>query len=219
MNMKHILAFLLAALMCLSLCACGRAANASPNYKEAAYEMSAAEMPASMQMNAAYDYDMAYEDAGFGMMSMATSTGARRDADESGTDAPEENPEKIIYSGDATVETTEFEKSVAALEKMIAEAGGFIESSSVNGNNYYDSSRGYTSKRSASYTARAERKVCRSDVKPLRHWQCPLHPHLHRKCDRRILRRAGEAQGAAGPGGKASGDDGDRRDRGGHHHH
>ena len=154
MNMKHILAFLLAALMCLSLCACGRAANASPNYKEAAYEMSAAEMPASMQMNAAYDYDMAYEDAGFGMMSMAASTGARRDADESGTDAPEENPEKIIYSGDATVETTEFEKGVAALEKMIAEAGGFIESSSVNGNNYYDSSRGYTSKRSASYTLR-----------------------------------------------------------------
>ena len=154
MNMKRSLAFLLAALMCLSLCACGRPANASPNYKEAAYEMSSAGMSAPMAMNAAYDYDMAYEDAGFAMMNMATSASAKRDAGESGTDAPEENPEKIIYSGDATVETTEFEKSVAALEKMIAEAGGFIESSSVNGNNYYDSSRGYTSKRSASYTLR-----------------------------------------------------------------
>ena len=154
MNMKRILAFLLAALMCLGLCACGRANNASPNYKEAAYQMSGSAMPAPapMEMNAAYD--MAYEDAGFRMMSMATSAGAKRDAGESGTDAPEENPEKIIYSGDATVETTEFEKSVAALEKMIAEAGGFIESSSVNGSNYYDSSRGYTSKRSASYTLR-----------------------------------------------------------------
>ena len=154
MNMKRILAFLLAALMCLGLCACGRANNASPNYKEAAYQMSGSAMPAPapMEMNAAYD--MAYEDAGFGMMSTATSAGAKRDAGESGTDAPEENPEKIIYSGDATVETTEFEKSVAALEKMIAEAGGFIESSSVNGSNYYDSSRGYTSKRSASYTLR-----------------------------------------------------------------
>ena len=154
MNMKRILAFLLAALMCLGLCACGRANNASPNYKEAAYQMSGSAMPAPapMEMNAAYD--MAYEDAGFAMMNTATSAGAKRDAGESGTDAPEENPEKIIYSGDATVETTEFEKSVAALEKMIAEAGGFIESSSVNGSNYYDSSRGYTSKRSASYTLR-----------------------------------------------------------------
>ena len=154
MKMKRSLAFLLAALMCLGLCACGRANNASPNYKEAAYQMSGSAMPAPapMEMNAAYD--MAYEDAGFAMMSTATSAGAKRDAGESGTDAPEENPEKIIYSGDATVETTEFEKSVAALEKMIAEAGGFIESSSVNGSNYYDSSRGYTSKRSASYTLR-----------------------------------------------------------------
>ena len=154
MKMKRSLAFLLAALMCLGLCACGRANNASPNYKEAAYQMSGSAMPAPapMEMNAAYD--MAYEDAGFAMMNTATSAGAKRDAGESGTDAPEENPEKIIYSGDATVETTEFEKSVAALEKMIAEAGGFIESSSVNGNNYYDSSRGYTSKRSASYTLR-----------------------------------------------------------------
>ncbi|MBR1566379.1 MAG: DUF4349 domain-containing protein [Oscillospiraceae bacterium] len=155
MNMKRSLAFLLAVLMCLSLCACGRANSANPNYKEAAYEMSSAGMPAPMAMNAAYDYDMNYEDAGFAMMSMAASETAARGSDsDARTDAPEENPEKIIYSGDATVETTEFEKSVAALEKMIAEAGGFIESSSVNGNNYYDSSRGYTSKRSANYTLR-----------------------------------------------------------------
>ena len=154
MKMKRSLAFLLAALMCLGLCACGRANNASPNYKEAAYQTSGAAMPAPapMEMNAVYD--MAYEDAGFGMMNMAAPTSAKREADKSGADAPEENPEKIIYSGDATVETTEFEKSVAALENMIAEAGGFIESSSVNGSNYYDSSRGYTSKRSASYTLR-----------------------------------------------------------------
>ena len=156
MKMKRSLAFLLAALMCLGLCACGRANNASPSYKEAAYQMSGSAMPAPapMAMNAAYD--MAYEDAGFGMMNMAASKTTARGTDSSASevDAPEENPEKIIYSGDATIETTEFEKSVAALENMIAEAGGFIESSSVNGSNYYDSSRGYTSKRSASYTLR-----------------------------------------------------------------
>ena len=154
MKMKRSLAFLLAALMCLSLCACGRSGSmhsdsAQSSYKEAAYEMSA-----PMAMNAAYD--MAYEDAGFGMMNMAASKTTARGADSSASevDAPEENPEKIIYSGDATIETTEFEKSIEALEKMISDAGGFVESSSVNGSNYYDSSRGYTSKRSASYTLR-----------------------------------------------------------------
>ena len=152
MKMKRSLAFLLAALMCLSLCACGNAKSSTTSYKNASYEMAA--MPAPMAMEAAYD--MAYESEGFGMMNMAASKATARGADtaDTGNDAPEENPEKIIYSGDATVETTEFEKSVAALEKMISEAGGFIESSSVNGSNYYDSSRGYTSKRSASYTLR-----------------------------------------------------------------
>ena len=118
--MKRSLAFLLAALMCLSLCACGRSGSvhsdsAQSSYKEAAYEMSA-----PMAMNAAYD--MAYEDAGFGMMNMAASKTTARGTDSSasgGVDAPEENPEKIIYSGDATIETTEFEKSIEALEKMI----------------------------------------------------------------------------------------------------
>jgi len=153
MNRKRSLAFLLAALMCLSLCACGNAKSAQPGYKDAAYEMSAASMPAPMAANAAYD--MAYEGEGFGMMNMAAGSSAARGSDSgSKADVPEENPEKIIYSGDATIETTEFEKSVAALEAMIAEAGGFVQSSSVNGNNYYDSSRGYTSKRSASYTLR-----------------------------------------------------------------
>ena len=154
MNTKRSLAFLLAALMCLSLCACGRSGSMHSDSAQSSYREAAYEMPAPMAMNAAYD--MAYEDAGFGMMNMAASKTTARGTDSSASevDAPEENPEKIIYSGDATVETTEFEKSVAALEKMIAEAGGFIESSSVNGNNYYDSSRGYTSKRSASYTLR-----------------------------------------------------------------
>jgi len=153
MNMKRSLAFLLALLMCLSLCACGRSNSTQTSYKEAAYDMAPAEVPAPMAMNAAYD--MAYESEGFGMMNMVAGTSAARSSDSgSKSDVPEENPEKIIYSGDATIETTEFEKSVAALEAMISDAGGFIQSSSVNGNNYYDNSRGYTSRRSASYTLR-----------------------------------------------------------------
>ena len=146
MNMRKTCALLLALLMCLSLCACGSSKSSAPSMRQDnAYY---APMPEAMAMEAAYDMD--YEASGFA--SMNTAATAAKGADESG--APEENPEKIIYSGDATVETTEFEQSVAALEKMIKDCGGFIESSSVNGNNYYDSSRGYTSRRTATYTLR-----------------------------------------------------------------
>ena len=162
MKTKRYAALLLALVLCLSLCACG-SADKSAQYeaREAAdyadyYEYYAPEMaPAPMQMSAAYDMDMemAMEDSGLAMMNTAA-TGAKKAAGAEGSDTPEENPEKIIYSGDATVETTDFDRSIAALEEMIAREGGFIESSSVNGSNYYDTSRGRASRRSASYTLR-----------------------------------------------------------------
>ncbi len=155
MKMKRTCALLLALLMCLGLSACGSAKSSdsvmrqesavSAGYVPAPVQMSEA---APMAMNAAYD--MAYEEGGFGRTTSAKAEGSA----EGGSEAPEENPEKIIYSGDATVETTEFDKSIADLEAMIEKEGGFIESSSVNGSNYYDSARGYTSRRSASYTVR-----------------------------------------------------------------
>jgi len=155
MKTRRTLAFLLAALMCLSLCACGSAnKSAAPQLRgEEAYDM---EVPMPAPEAAYATYDMAYESssAGFGAMQ---NSAARKDAGTTagtGSDAPEENPEKIIYSGDATVETTEFDKSIEALEQMIADIGGFIESSSVNGSNYYDSARSKVSKRTASYTLR-----------------------------------------------------------------
>ena len=147
MKMRKTCALLLALLMCLSLCACGRNYE-SPKPSARQENAYAAPMAAPMPMEAAYD--MAYEEGGFASMNTAGTAAKGED----GSAAPEENPEKIIYSGEATVETTEFEQSVAALEKMIADCGGFIESSSVNGSNYYDSSRGYTSRRTASYTLR-----------------------------------------------------------------
>ena len=156
MNIRKICAGLLALVMCLSLCACGAAAKNADSAARYEMNMAGAPMmaPAAQESFAAYDMkDMAYEEAGFASMNRAASTAAKG-AEESAPEAPEENPEKIIYSGDATVETTEFDRSIAALEKMIADEGGFIQSSSVNGNNYNDSSRGYASRRSASYTLR-----------------------------------------------------------------
>ena len=151
MTSKRIPALLLAVLLCLSLCGCGSHKSASP-----------AEMPMPMTQNAMYD-SAGYAAEEYGAAPMAAANGlsaksARQAASDtgktSGGETPEDNPEKIIYSGEATVETTGFDQTIEALEAMIAENGGFIESSSVNGSNYYDSSRGKTSKRTASYTLR-----------------------------------------------------------------
>ena len=151
MKMRKLTALVLCLLMALSLCACGSSQSAK---SESAYYASPAEapMPAPAAANGLYAeeaaYDMAYDgDSGF----VTGSTAARK---ESGSETPEENPEKIIYSADATVETTEFDKSIEELNAMLSEAGGFVESSSVNGSNYYDSARGNVSRRTATYTLR-----------------------------------------------------------------
>ena len=154
MKMRKIISLLLCLLMALSLCACG-SSNSAKSESSSAYYAAPAEAPypAPAAANGYYAaeeaaYDMAAGgDAGF----VTGSTAARK---ESGSETPEENPEKIIYSADATVETTEFDQSIADLNAMLAECGGFVESSSVNGNNYYDSSRGNVSRRTANYTLR-----------------------------------------------------------------
>ena len=153
MKMRKITALVLCLLMALSLCACGSSQSAKSESSGSYYASPAeAPMPAPAAANGLYAeeaaYDMAYDgDSGF----VTASTAARK---ESGSETPEENPEKIIYSADATVETTEFDQSIAELNAMLSECGGFVESSSVNGNNYYDSSRGNVSRRTASYTLR-----------------------------------------------------------------
>lgn len=62
--------------------------------------------------------------------------------------------EKIIYSADATLETTEFEYSIEEIRALVKELGGFMESSSISGNNYYNISRGNTGGRYASFLIR-----------------------------------------------------------------
>lgn len=45
--------------------------------------------------------------------------------------------QKIIYSGHLSVETTEFDAAVAAIDKLVGELGGFVESSDVSGYTSY----------------------------------------------------------------------------------
>ena len=140
--MKKTLSLLLALILMLSLCACGSAKDsaAAPMAAQSSY-ISADSAPAE-----AYAEESA---AGFAMSNAAA--GAARD---SGADVPDENPEKIIYSADVTVETTDFDGSLAKIEELMAGCGGWVESSSVNGANFYQKSRGYGGTRSASYILR-----------------------------------------------------------------
>ncbi len=141
--MKKTVSVLLVFVLMLSLCGCGSAKSAASAPSEAGY------------YNASYDGDVyaaeeAYAEAPAMGLAM---TGAARN---SGTEesAPEANPEKIIYSSDVKVETTDFEGSIAKVDELLKAVGGWMESSSVNGANFYNQSRGYISSRSASYTLR-----------------------------------------------------------------
>lgn len=137
-KMKKLLALILSLLLILSLCACGAST------KNSSASMEAAEAPAAEMQY----YSTADSAGGFGMAEEAASVSSTRSA------APEENPEKIIYSSDVTVETTEFEESLSALSALVEKYGGYVQSSSINGADYYNTSRGYRANRSASYTLR-----------------------------------------------------------------
>ena len=64
--------------------------------------------------------------------------------------ASAENPsEKIIYSASAEIETTDFDASLDAVDRLIEFYGAFLQSSSVSGTNYANSGDRY-----ASYTIR-----------------------------------------------------------------
>ncbi len=138
--MKKTVSLLLVFILMLTLSACGSASREAQS--------------GGAYYNAAYDGD-AYEAAeiyteapAMGLSMTAAKTAAPEE------DAPEANPEKIIYSSDVKVETTDFEGSLAKLDELLHAVGGWVESSSVNGANFYNQSRGYQSTRSASYTLR-----------------------------------------------------------------
>ncbi len=148
--MKKTFSILLALAMLLSLAACGASSPASA-FSRASDSSTAAETAAGS--NAEYSEEAAadYSYGGFAVNAAAPEAAS---ADGGSGELPELAPDKIIYSADATVETTDFEGTLAGVAKLVEQYKGWIESSSVNGANYYSKARGSTSSRSASYTIR-----------------------------------------------------------------
>lgn len=143
--MKKTISLLLAFLLLVSLCACGGSADTTASESIAA--PAAAEPMAEVSTYAADDA------GGLSAANAMASRSDSRSASESES-APENDGSKIIYSAEATVETTDFDGSIAKLGQMVDEYKGWVESSSLNGSNYYSISRGSSGNRSASYTLR-----------------------------------------------------------------
>ena len=146
--MKKITSLLLALILLLSLCGCGS------NYaKDAAapYEMNTAYYS---EGSAVSGYAVEAEEAAYGLGMSNAVLSDRKGSGDAEADAPDTNPEKIIYSADVKVETTAFEDSLAKLEELLSACGGWVQSSSVNGADFYSQSRGTKSTRSAKYTLR-----------------------------------------------------------------
>ncbi|MBR3293976.1 MAG: DUF4349 domain-containing protein [Oscillospiraceae bacterium] len=141
--MKKISALLLALCLLFCLTACG--SSSSQYAKSDGYNSVA---PAEAPM--AEDDYWSEAASAYGGLAMNEGEPPEPQADS----VPAVDPEKIIYSASATVETTDFDDTLTRLQAMVNQYGGFIESSSVNGSNFYSQSRGYASSRSADYAIR-----------------------------------------------------------------
>ena len=148
--MKKTLCLILAALMMLSLCACGESSSQTARSEAKAANGYAMADEAYYVEEPAYEPSPAYESEEVYGLSAAQNTSAPGGA----SDAPSQRPGKIIYSSNVRVETTDFDGTLAALDQLVNEYGGWVESSSINGTNYAERSRGAVSRRSASYTLR-----------------------------------------------------------------
>ena len=155
--MKKILSLIIAVFLILSLCACGKASSQAA--KSEGYYPAPDAYYSDSTAGYAAEYDMA-EEAAYPAEAPAAAYGGFA-ADDSASEvnvqqsgASDINPEKIIYSANAQLETTEFDNTIKQLSDLIDSLGGFVESSSINSANYYSQSHGYPVNRSASYTIR-----------------------------------------------------------------
>lgn len=135
--MKKLLALLLALSLIFCLCACGSSSKTSPASSESAADYSS---------DAMLMEDTVAASGGSYGLSAANSGGLE--------DLPADDPQKIIYSADVNVETTSFDDSLEMLSELVEQYNGWVESSSINGANYNDTSSSYRRNRSASYTLR-----------------------------------------------------------------
>ncbi len=134
----------LVGVLCLSLCACGASVGGT-KAKGADFEAQEngfaymTDSAAPMEPGAVFDGGVR-EESKF-ESSSATGTGSSVYRDEA---------VKLIRRANLTVQTTEFDKAVTALEELVIRLGGYYENSELRGGSYYNQN----SSRSGNYTIR-----------------------------------------------------------------
>lgn len=104
-------------------------------------------------------YDMPAEDYGY---YEKTEGGAMLSGSGSGEAAKADTYDKIIYSGNARVETVDFDNVLERIYGMVDAYGGFLEGSYITGKDYYSSYYDRPNYRNASFTIRVPREAFRS---------------------------------------------------------
>ena len=133
MKMNRILALFLTVLMLLAVFA-GCAANAKTE-SAAAYDMAqAAPAEAPAMAEEAVTEEAYYEPKAEAAGGVGYQNFEEEQAEETAAAEQTDFAAKIIYSANVSIQTTEFDKSLSDLEKMVASYGGFIENSNVDGN-------------------------------------------------------------------------------------
>lgn len=120
---KKALALLISLLLVLSLAACGSSAAAPKSFDLADNGGFAAETESQ-------SYDAA---SGFAPEPAPAEEPAAADTPDASEGSAPTMADKIIYSGYANIETTDFDKSLEAVDALVKRVGGFLESSSVTG--------------------------------------------------------------------------------------
>ncbi len=138
---KKFLSLALALILILALVACG-AASKTAN-ESVTSDMAA--VPAPEEAGGA-SFDMAESQKNTLTDTSVTTTG------ESVTELP--SADKIIYTGYATLETLDFDKTMTDLQQLIMDCGGFVQSSNVTGGDYSSIYGGTAVSRTADYTIR-----------------------------------------------------------------
>lgn len=155
MKKQSFLAILIAALLVLTVftgCAASSksvpadTASAANGYYNSKQEAATAEAPMEAPAEA--------EEFAYDTVATTEAGGAAAETPEP-DDSVADYTAKIIYTASVSIETTEFDKAVAALENQVQKIGGFVESSNVTGDTQYNSD-GTTSivNRWAYYTVR-----------------------------------------------------------------
>lgn len=159
MKKRTILAMLLAALLVLTVftgCGANATKYAASSADSASYSNQAtAETPAMAAPEAPMEEPAAAEEAEMAYDTVATESGGGAAETPEPDDSVADYTAKIIYTASVSIETTEFDDAVAALESQVKAIGGFVESSNVYGDTQYNSD-GTTSivNRWAYYTVR-----------------------------------------------------------------